>query len=191
MSYLGIAFGDLGDYPKQKELLERAYTITKNEFGPRHTRLAHVCIGLAKAYGGLKEGVRQQGHAQVACDIYKLSMGHTHVLVAYAQLELGNAQVQLGNPREAVSILNQSPKIIGRVLGIESAGAAKVMRSLGIAQGSLGEVDSAVELLEAACNIFKRKFGTSHVKVEITTSALSQLTPALPEERPKKKARSE
>ena len=74
---------------------------------------------------------------------------------------------------------------------MESTGAAKAMRSLGVAKGSLGEVDSAVALLEGACKIFKRKFGPSHVQVETTTSALLQLTTALPEDRPKKKARVE
>ena len=65
------------------------------------------------------------------------------------------------------------------------------MRSLGVAKGSLGEVDSAVSLLEGAREIFKRKFGPSHMQVETTTSALSQLTAPLPEDRPKKKARLE
>ena len=74
---------------------------------------------------------------------------------------------------------------------MESAGAAKAMRSLGVAKGSLGEVDSAVALLEGACKILKRKFGPSHVQVETTTSALSQFTTALPEDRPKKKPRLE
>ena len=74
---------------------------------------------------------------------------------------------------------------------MESAEAAMAMRSLGVAKGSLGEVDSAVALLEGACNVFKRKFGRSHVQVETTTSALLQLTTALPEDRPKKKPRLE
>ena len=74
---------------------------------------------------------------------------------------------------------------------MDSAAAAKAMRSLGMAHGSLREVHSAVALLEGACNIFERKFGPSHVQVETTTSALSQFTTALPEDRPKKKARFE
>ena len=135
--------------------------------------------------------MRQQEYAQVAYDIYKSSMGPTHLLVAHALLELGNAQVRVGNASEAVSLLNLSHTIFERELGMESAAAAKAMRSLGVAKGSLGEVDSAVALLEGACKIFKRKFGPSHVQVETTTSALLQLTTALPEDRPKKKARVE
>merc|ERR1719421_1825441 len=130
-------------------------------------------------------------YAQVAYDIYKSSMGPTHLLVASALLELGNAQVQLKNASEAVSMLNLSHTIFERELGVESIGAAKAMRSLGVAKGSLGEVDSAVAMLEGAWNIFKRKFGPSHVQVETTLSALSQLTTALPEDRPKKRARFE
>ena len=40
---------------------------------------------------------------------------------------------------------------------MESIGAAKAMRSLGVAKGLLGEVDSAVALLEGACKIFAHK----------------------------------
>merc|ERR1712167_267247 len=130
-------------------------------------------------------------YAQVAYEIYKSSVGPTHLLVASALLELGNAQVKVGNASEAVSLLNLSHTIFGRELGMESTGAAKAMRSLGVAKGSLGEVDSAVAMLEGAWNIFKRKFGRSHVQVETTTSALLQLTTALPEDRPKKKPRLE
>ena len=153
--------------------------------------MTDVCIGLAKAHGGLKDGVRQQDYALVAYDIYKSSIGPTHLLVAHALLELGNAHVQMGNAREAVSMLNLSHTIFERELGMESIGAAKAMRSLGVAKGSLGEVDSAVTLLEGACNIFKRKFGPSHVQVETTTATLVQLTTSLPEDRPKKRARLE
>ena len=74
---------------------------------------------------------------------------------------------------------------------MDSAVAAKAMRSLGLAKGSLGEVHSAVALLEGACNIFERQLGPSHVVVETTRSALLQLTTALPEDRPQKKARLE
>ena len=135
--------------------------------------------------------MRQQEYAQVAYDIYKVSMGPTHLLIAHALLELGNAHVQVGNASEAVSMLDLSKTIFERELGMESAAAAKAMRSLGVAKGSLGEVDSAVALLEGACEIFKRKFGPSHVQVETTTSALLQLTTSLPEDRPKKRARLE
>ena len=88
-------------------------------------------------------------------------------------------------------MLNLSYTIFERELGMESAGAAKAMRSLGVAKGSLGEVDSAVALLEGACKMFKNTFGPSHVQVETTTSALLQLTTAPLEDQPRKKARTE
>ena len=87
-------------------------------------------------------------------------------------------------------ILNQSQAILERELGMESAEVAMAMRSVGVAKGLLGEVVSAVELLERARNIFKNKFGPAHVQVETTTSALLKLntrSTLLSEERPKKK----
>ena len=74
---------------------------------------------------------------------------------------------------------------------METAEAAKAMRSLGVAKGALGEVAAAVDLLEGACSILKRKFGPSHVQVETTTFALMHLAIPFPEDRPRKKARFE
>ena len=118
-------------------------------------------------------------------------MGPEHLLVAYALLELGNAQLQIGNASEAVSMLNLAHTIFARELGMDSAVAAKAMRSLGLAKGSLGEVHSAVALLKGACNIFERQFGPSHALVETTRSALLQLATALTEDRPQNRARLE
>ena len=50
-------------------------------------------------------------------------------------------------------------------------------------EARVGEVVAAVELLEGACNLFERNFGSSHVKVETTTSALLELSSALSEDR--------
>ena len=138
------------------------------------------------------KGWRSSAGVRTGCLRYlQIIDGTTHLLVADALLELGNAQVQVGNASEAVSMLNVSHTIFERELGMESAAAAKAMRSLGVAKGSLGEVDSAVVLLEGACKIFKLRFGPSHVQVETAKSALLQLATALPEERPPKKARLE
>jgi hypothetical protein len=109
--------------------------------------------------------------------------------VSYQDNVVGQAQCRQISREEAD--LADVPQNVKRELGMESAAAAKAMRSLGLAKGSLGEVDSAVALLEGACKIFKLKFGPSHVQVETTTSALLELTTALPEDRPKKKARLE
>ena len=74
---------------------------------------------------------------------------------------------------------------------MESAEAAMAMRSIGVAKGLLGEMVSAVELLERARSIFKKHFGPAHVQVETTTSALLQLSVSRSEDRPKKMARVE
>ena len=83
-------------------------------------------------------------------------------------------------------MLKLSNTIFERELGMESAEAAMAMRSLGVAKGSLGEVVAAKELLERACSVFKRNFGSSHVLVETTMSALLQLNTSLSEDRPQK-----
>ena len=111
----------------------------------------------------LKDGGLQQEYAQAAYDIFRSSTGPQQIHVAYALLELGNALMQLGNPSE--EMLKQALAILETELGVESAGAAEAMLSLGVVKGMLGEVEAAVEMLEHARAIFEQEFGPSHAKV--------------------------
>ena len=51
---LGLAYGSLKNYEKQKELQERALAIEEREYGTDHVQVAQTLTNLGTAYGGLK-----------------------------------------------------------------------------------------------------------------------------------------
>ena len=53
MANLGNAYGDLGDYGKQREMLERALAISEKHFGPGHPQTGIIVLNLALAYSSL------------------------------------------------------------------------------------------------------------------------------------------
>ena len=60
MVNLGVAFGDLGDNQKQKELLERALSIQERAYGHAHVAVALTLCKLGVAFGGLGEYQQQK-----------------------------------------------------------------------------------------------------------------------------------
>ena len=53
---LGIAYGDLGDAVKKRDLLERALRIKQTAFGADHLEVAKTLESLGKARRGEEEG---------------------------------------------------------------------------------------------------------------------------------------
>ena len=60
LTNLGNAYGSLGDYQRQKELLERAITIEEQHYGPNHPEVAITLTNLGNAYGSLGDYPRQK-----------------------------------------------------------------------------------------------------------------------------------
>ena len=53
LNNLGNAYGNLGDYQRQKEMLERALKIDEKHFGPEHPSTGTTLANLGLAYGDL------------------------------------------------------------------------------------------------------------------------------------------
>ena len=122
---------------------------------------------------------------------FSRNIGPNHFHVADALLELADARMQLGNPIEAVPMLEQSLAIFEKEHGRDSIGATKVMRLLGVAKSLLGEVGAAIALLKQARTIFETKFGPSHPQTETTNSVLARVEGSFADVRPCKKPRVE
>ena len=60
MGNLGNAYGDLGDYKKQREMLERVLAITEKHFGPDHPQTGKILNNLGNAYGYLGDYGKKQ-----------------------------------------------------------------------------------------------------------------------------------
>ena len=53
LTNLGIAYGDLDDAQKKRDLLEKALRIKEREYGPEHQTVAITLDNLDSAYGDL------------------------------------------------------------------------------------------------------------------------------------------
>ena len=60
MTNLGNAYGALGDFAKQRDLLERALKINEAYFGENHKNVAISLTNLGNAYGAVGDAGKQR-----------------------------------------------------------------------------------------------------------------------------------
>ena len=84
LTNLGIAYGNLGDDQKKRELLERSLKIDERQYGPDHPEVVITLMNLGNAY--LSLGVTQKARKilEIALTIFRRAADHhqwveTHV----------------------------------------------------------------------------------------------------------------
>mmetsp|Transcript_18875 Transcript_18875/g.61387 ORF Transcript_18875/g.61387 Transcript_18875/m.61387 type:complete len:100 (+) Transcript_18875:555-854(+) len=98
--HLGIAYGELGDLLKKRDLIERALAIEEREFVPEH--ISEVCI---RRVGRCAEAARFAGARSV---IKEKQYGLHHRLLATTLSNLGSAHGDLGDTTRRLSILERA-----------------------------------------------------------------------------------
>merc|ERR1712164_201547 len=88
LSHLGSALGSLGDYQKQKELLERALSIQEREYGPEHVRVAVTSGSLGNAFGDLGDYQKAKELLERAYNTTKKEFGSGHTRFAHVCIGL-------------------------------------------------------------------------------------------------------
>ncbi|KAK7253710.1 hypothetical protein SO694_00002359 [Aureococcus anophagefferens] len=175
LKHLGGTYGSLGDYAKQRDLLERALAIQERtlaiqerEYGRDHVELAGTLMGLGNAYGSLGDYAKKRDLLERAIAILEREYGSENVVVALALGNLANAHGSLGDYAKQRDVLEHVLAILERKFGRDHTTVASTLSDLGDAHGSLGDNAKARELLERALAIQERKYGGDHVYVART-----------------------
>ncbi|KAH8094059.1 hypothetical protein JL720_4048 [Aureococcus anophagefferens] len=178
LKHLGGTYGSLGDYAKQRDLLERALAIQERtlaiqerEYGRDHVEVAGTLMGLGNAYGSLGDYAKKRDLLERALAILEREYGSENVVVALALGNLANAHGSLGDYVKQRDVLEHALAILERKFGRDHTTVASTLSDLGDAHGSLGDNAKARELLERALAIQERKRATSSSARSRSTSA--------------------
>ena len=104
---VGIAYRNLGQYEKAKELFERALKIQEQHYGQDHFEVARTLTNLATAYGELKDYDKAKDVLERALKINERHYGHGSVEVAITLSNLARAHGKLGEYKEAAEMLQR------------------------------------------------------------------------------------
>eukprot|EP00971_Amphidinium_carterae_P118190 2341574-Amphidinium_carterae.1 len=95
MTNLGSAYGDLGDYAKKRDYLERTLRINEGHYGPEHPQVAIAMTNLGNAHGDLGDASKERHYLERALRILESHYGPEHPEVA---ITLGNLGERLWAP---------------------------------------------------------------------------------------------
>ena len=110
---LGRVFGLLGDFQKQKELLESSLKIMELQYGSGHPAVAMMLGELSTAFGDLGDDQKQQEMLE-----RRLKIAERHVEAA-PTLSCRNHVWKLGDHKKQKELLERSLKIMEQHLGTD------------------------------------------------------------------------
>jgi len=88
LTNLGIAYGDLGDNAKKRDVLVRALAIEEREFGRDHVESANTLANLGNAHGDLGDNAKKRDLLERALAIFEREYGRDHPHAAYCREQL-------------------------------------------------------------------------------------------------------
>ena len=166
---LGNACGRLGNYDKQKELLERGLAIQEVAFGPDHLNVANTLASLSNLFYTLGEYSQQKTMLERALQIQTPLLGPDSPQLLTTLSNLAAALTNLGDYNRASSLLEQALHIQEKSFGVNHPGAANILASL--ADLSLCS-QRKKELLERSLLIRQAHLGPEHPSMIIALMKL-------------------
>ncbi|WP_254229498.1 tetratricopeptide repeat protein [Wolbachia pipientis] len=161
-------YNDLGNYKRQKELLEKALPILEKRYSSNHVEVAKTLGNLSNTYGDLGDPNKQKELLERALDIKEKHYGSDHVEVAGTLENLGTNYRDLGDYNKAKELLERSLHIDEKHYGSNHVEVARSLVHLGNAYGALGDSRKQKELIERALHIEEKHYGSNHVEVAKT-----------------------
>ncbi len=170
--WMDNGYYDFGNPRRQKELLERALSIFKKNYGSDHFTVAIVLGNLGIAYGALGNPRKQKELLEQALPILEKHYGSDHFTVAIILGDLGNAYGALGNSQKQKALLERALPILKKHYGSNHFEVAKLLTNLGNIYGALGNPRKQKALLERASVIQEKHYGPDHFEVARTLANL-------------------
>ena len=165
---LGNAWGSLGNFEKQRDVLTQALAIFEKHFGKDHPKVAAILCCLGNGWGGLGDFQKQKDLLTRALEIKEKCYGPDHPEIGIILNNLGNAWGGLGNLEKQKDLLTQALEIREKCYGKDHPEVAITLRGLASAWGSLGNLQKKREVLTQVYAIFEKHYGTVHPQIGTT-----------------------
>lgn len=175
LSHLGRAYGYLGDYPKAKEVHERALAIQRNLKEVDDSEVARILNNLGNTHLSLGNYQEAKKYHDDALVIQMSAYGDEHIEVARILDDLGNTSMRLEDYSEAKECYERALRIKRGVYENEHIEMARTLSALGSTHRWLGNLIQAKECHEHALTIEISAYGDEHVKTAGTLHNLANV----------------
>jgi tetratricopeptide (TPR) repeat protein/GTPase SAR1 family protein len=172
-NHLGIAFKNLGEYEKARDLLEAALQSDFETFGEKHATVASRQSNLAMVYKDLGEYEKARDLLEAALQSNFETFGEKHPTVATRQSNLALVYRNLGEYKKARDLLEAALQSNLENFGEKHPAVAVSKSNLALVYQDLGKYEKARDLIEAALQSDLENFGEKHPNVAIRQSILA------------------
>ncbi len=174
-SNLGLVHSELGEYERACNLLEKALSSDKKNFGPDHPTVSMSQSNLATVYKKLGEYERARDLLEKALRPAEKNFGPDHPFVAVGQSNLAIVYSNLGEYERARDLLEKALRSDEKNFGPDHPTVAISQSNLATVYKNLGEYERARDLLEKALRSDEKNFGPDHPNVAIRYNNLAHV----------------
>jgi tetratricopeptide (TPR) repeat protein len=165
----------LAQYPKAREIVERALAIDEASFGSDHPRVAIDVNNLALVLKDLGDLAQARTLFERALAIDEASFGSNHPNVARDVNNLASVLKDLGDLAQARTLFERALAIDEASFGSDHPNVAIDVNNLASVLKALGDLAQARTLFERAIAIFRKFLGDDHPNTRTVRKHLERL----------------
>lgn len=171
LSALGALLHDLGDDPRARLLLDRAYQIDHEVLGPGHPSTVRTLSNLAGALRALGQAAEARTRLEASLRMQEAEYGPDHPLLANTLSLLGGLlYTDLSDPEGARAYLARAHGLLETAFGPGHPETAEALMNLALTRE---EPTERCRALEEACAAWEAALGPRHPKLGIGLVNLS------------------
>ncbi|CAF1175269.1 unnamed protein product [Rotaria sordida] len=167
LNSMGLILAQKGDYDEAEALYERAIKIVKNTFGLNQE---HYKLGIY--YNNLAELHRKRNDSDDVLRLYRRAftiiektLGPEHSEAAEILHNIGQAQHELGNYKQAIAHFDRALAIIKKEFNEQHYKYGLFLNSLGLTHAMMGDYNTGFAHMKQALEILLATLGTDHIEI--------------------------
>ena len=178
-SQSGCLFGELGDYHKQLEFLQKAIAIHEKVLPPDHPNLVFLYNNVGCAWGDLGDHHKQLEFFQKALAIQEKIFLPDHPDLGSIYNNIGYAWGQLGDHHKELEFYQKALAIREKVLLPDHPLLATSYNNIGYAWGHLGDHHEELEFYQKALAIWEKVLLPDHPDLAVSYNNMGSAWGAL------------
>ncbi len=176
LNNLGAQLQGQGRYAEAHPILRRAAEIFAAALGADHPRYAAALFNLAMMDAEVGQWGAAEDHCRKAAALWEAAYGVGHPRTLSARSRLGSLLRKQGRYQESVGVYSATRRVWEEALGADDPGIHGLLTGLAIAEGFLGELDSAEADLRKVLELNLKAHGEDHRSTIGARSNLAWLT---------------
>ncbi|EAN87822.1 hypothetical protein, conserved [Trypanosoma cruzi] len=173
LNNLACAYGEIGNYARKLQLLERSRDMVEQVYGRDHPQYGMVLYNIASAYEEMGRYQEMEDLLLKSLDIHERKFHSKHAKVGRVLLLLAEAHGHLGKHGAQLQVAERALEIVRRHCGPEHIQTTIALLTFSRAHGANGNHAKRLQIAQQAYDIQERKLGALNPQIALTLLELA------------------